>query len=269
MYGYKDILSVILAEGEWVESRAGKAKRISHEFMLTDLRDGFPLITSRQFFYKGMEGELACFVKGHTNIDEFEKRGCNFWRANLDDWNAKRGTPNNKDLGKIYGYQLRNFNGVDQLRKVIDEAKTNPQSRRLLVSYWNPPEMDDMVLPSCHYSWQISVVGGHLDLIFNMRSCDMALGFPTDLASYALLAHLIANELGLTARFLTAVIADAHIYERNIPGVEHYIDRKVYPRPKMKLLCPKGMPVEDFDVGMVEFTNYAHGGPINMGGMAV
>lgn len=269
MHAYKDILGIILAEGEWVESRAGRAKRISHEFFMTDLRDGFPMITSRQFFHKGMVGELACFVRGFTDIFDFRVRGCNFWDANLNDWNAKRDTPDNTNLGPIYGKQLRDFNGIDQLRKVIDEAKANPQSRRLLVSYWNPAELEKMALPSCHYSWQISIVGEHLDLIFNMRSCDMALGFPTDITSYALLAHLIANELGLTPRFLTAVIADAHIYEQNIPAVEQYIDRPVFPKPRLELRCPKGMPVEDFDVGMVEFKDYLHGSPINMGGMAV
>jgi thymidylate synthase len=269
MQNYKDILNTILTEGDAMSSRAGNVTRISHEFIFHDLRDGFPLISGRQMFVKGIIGELICFLRGYTNIDEYKKRGCNFWDANLEDWNNKNGTPNNKDLGPIYAKQLRNFNGVDQLRSVIEEAKINPTSRRLLVNYWNPAEMNEAVLPCCHYSWQISVVGDYLDLIFNMRSVDCALGMPSDLVHYGLLAHLIGNEIGKTPRHLTGVFADCHIYDANLDGVKEYLTRPTFKKPTLKLNCPQGMPVEEFEVGMVEFEGYQHAGPINMGKMAV
>lgn len=264
MQQYKDILNIILAEGDEVPSRAGPVKRISHEFFMCDLRDGFPLLTGRQMHTKGIIAELICFLRGYTNIDEYTKRGCNFWTANLEEINAKNGTPANKDLGPIYAKQLRDFNGVDQLRKVIDEAKVNPMSRRLLVSYWNPEDMEKAALPCCHYAWQISVVGKYLDLIFHMRSVDCALGMPTDIAHYALLAHLIANELGLEARNLTGTFADCHIYMQNKDGVEAYLSRQLFKKPTLKLNCLPGMPVEKFDIGMVEFENYMHGSAIKM-----
>jgi thymidylate synthase len=268
MLNYNDALIEIIKDGDEVPSRAGPVLRLSHQFLTFDLRDGFPLLTGRKAFYKGMLAELECFVKGFTNIDEYTSRGCNFWTANLEDWNNKRGTPGNKNLGHIYPYQLRHFNGVDQLRTVINTAKADPTSRRLLVSYWNPADLDKGCLPPCHYSWQLSIVNGYLDLMFTMRSCDMALGFPTDLGHYAGLNHLIANELGLRPRFVSASIADAHIYKQNLDGVKEYLTRQQHPLPQIELNAPAGMPVEQFDASKVVFINYQHESAIDMGGMA-
>lgn len=262
MRQYSDILSMILADGELVETRAGLVKRLSHEFFMTDLRNGFPAITGRKLFWQPMAAELACFVKGYTDILEFRKRGCKIWDKDLARHNIANNTPLNTDLGRIYGSLWRDFQGVDQLRAVINEAKVNPASRRLLVTAWDPSITKDQVLPPCHYAFQLSVVNGHLDLIFSMRSVDMAVGFPFDIASYGLLTHLIANELGLTPRYLTASLADAHIYLANAEGVEEYLSRQLFAAPTLQLNILAGTPVEDFEPANAKLINYVHGSPI-------
>lgn len=268
MRSYKDILGTTLSDGDIVNSRAGAVTRISHEFWTHDLRYGFPAITSRKLAFKSMAGELACFLKGYTDISEFHARNCKIWDKNLADHNKMFGCEANTDLGPIYGAQWRNFGGVDQLREVIGEAKANPASRRLLVSAWNPGQMDQMVLPPCHYAFQLSIVKGHLDLMFHMRSVDLALGFPFDVASYALLTHLIANELGLIPRWLTGTFGDAHIYHQNIEGVLEYVSRPAHKLPDLQLHCPKGMRVEEFEPSMADLINYNYELAIDMGEMA-
>lgn len=264
MQAYNDILNGIIRDGDSVDSRAGPVLRLSHEFFMHDLRNGFPAITGRKLAFNAMAAELACFVKGLRDVQDFKDRGCNIWDKDLARFNAEQNMPGNTDLGPVYGVQWRNFGGVDQLRQVIDTAKTDPGSRRLLVSAWNPPEIKDMVLPPCHVMFQISIVNQHLDLIFYMRSVDMALGFPFDIASYGLLTHLIANELGLTPRWLTAVLADCHLYKANLAGIEAYLKAKTFPLPQLVLDVLPGMPVEQFEPGMAALSNYSHSPAIKM-----
>lgn len=270
MHSYKLLLQNTLLHGTPADSRAGAVLRSSHLFWTHDLRLGFPLLTARKMFTKGIIGELVCFVKGYTDISEYTKRGCNFWTANLEDMNRRNGTPDNTDLGPIYAKQLRNFNGVDQLRKVLNNARDDSTSRRLLVNYWNPAEMDKTALPCCHYAWQISIVDNkYLDLIFHMRSVDLALGLPTDIAHYGLLAHLLANELFLTPRQLSCSLADAHIYGNNLPGVTEYLEAPDKPLPTLTVTLPPGAFSECAEVDSFVFENYNPGPAINMGKMAV
>ena len=270
MQSYKALLKTVLTDGRPAKSRAGYVVRLSHVFWSHDMQLGFPLLTARKMFTKGIIGELVCFVKGLTDISEYTARGCNFWTANLNDMNRRNNTPNNTDLGPIYAKQLRNFNGVDQLRTVLAEAKSNPESRRLLVNYWNPAEMSQTALPCCHYAWQISVVDNkYLDLIFHMRSVDCALGLPTDIAHYGLLMSLIANELDLIPRQLSCSLADSHIYDINRQGVDEYLHAPEYTLPTLKLTLAKGAPVESAEVDSFIFENYNHGPAINFGGMAL
>lgn len=248
MKNYKDLLRKVIHEGIPMPSRAGDVLRLSHEMLSWDLRDGFPAITSRKLHTQAMLGELACFVKGLTNIQEFKIRGCNIWDANLADYNAKNNCPDNTDLGRIYGALWRDLGSVDQLRSVIDGFKKDPYNRRLVVSAWYPADFDKAVLPPCHYSFQISAPDNeHIDLIFNMRSCDLALGAPFDIASYAVLLHLIANEVKRIPRKLTAVFADAHIYVANLEGVQKYVNRPHHELPMLGLNMPRGASVETFE----------------------
>jgi thymidylate synthase len=260
MQSYKDIVSIVMAEGEDVDTRLGKARRISHEFITMDLRLGFPLLTARKMHVKGIAAELACFLRGHTDIREFESRGCNYWRKDLNRYNEKHNTPNNNNLGRIYGAQYRNWNHhIDQLRNVLAEAKTDPGSRRLVVTLWNPSEIHQMTVPPCYTSWQISIVGDFIDLCWTQRSVDLALGAPSDIASMALLTHLIGNELGKTPRRLTGFFVDGHIYHANFEGVEQYLSQQSHKLPVLTLAMKPGAQVETFEPEMMKLTNYIHG----------
>lgn len=265
MKTYKELLLKLINKGTIAESRAGKVIKLSHELISFDLKEGFPAITARKFHFKPMAAELACFVKGITDNEEFKQRGCNIWTANLDDFNQRNGTPDNTDLGPIYGAQWRDFYSKDQMRDVIDRVKRDPFDRRLVVSAWNPMQLDQMALPPCHIMWQLnSVDGKRLDLIFYMRSVDMALGFPFDIASYALLLHLICHETGYWPGKVTAVLADVHIYKQNLEGVMEYLAADTHPLPRLLLEMPLGAKVEDFEPRHAELMNYKHGPNVKM-----
>lgn len=265
MNNYDDLLRKIITHGDLAPSRAGNVYKLSHEMLSFDLREGFPAITGRKLQFAVMAGELACFVKGETDIMEFHKRGCRIWDANLADFNKRKGTPNNTDLGPVYGAQWRDFYGIDQLRTVIDKLKADCYDRRLLVTAWNPAQFEEMALPPCHLMWQLSTTDGvHLDLMFYMRSVDMALGFPFDIASYALLLHLIANEVGMVPRKVTASLADVHIYAQNVPGIRTYLDRPKHPKPMLHLDMAVGMPVEYFEPELAMLLKYEYEPVIQM-----
>jgi thymidylate synthase len=258
--------------GDVKESRAGNVMSVSHVTWSHDMREGFPAITGRKLAFKTMAAELECFVKGLSRIYEFQSRGCHIWDANLADFNARTGRPDNKDLGPIYGVLWRGLTDKapsipDQLVELLAEAKANPQSRRLLVTAWAPGVSNDaslVALPPCHLLWQISIVGPWLDLCFYMRSVDLALGLPFDIASYALLQSLIAHELGYKPRTLTAFLADAHIYTQNLPGVTEYLTRNVFTLPTLNLGTAPGSKVIDFSYKDVSLSGYTCGDAIKM-----
>lgn len=261
---YQDLLNRVLNFGETRTDRTGVGTiSIFGAMFVHDLTTGFPAVTVKALPFKVMAAELACFVKGLTDIREFQKRGCHIWDENWADFVARSGiaetSPDYYDLGPIYGAQWRNFNGmhVDQLRRVLAEAKNRPDSRRLLVTSWNPLELDESALPPCHTHWQISVrESQYLDMAFYMRSVDLCLGFPFDIASYALFCHLIANELGLIPRKLICYMADAHIYTNHIDGALTMVERAPKPLPRLELLCCAGMPVEEFEPEMAVLSGY-------------
>lgn len=265
MKDYNRLLQKIIDHGTRAPSRAGAVYKLSHEMLTFDLRNGFPAITGRKLQFPMVCGELACFLKGKTDILDFHQRGVRIWDANLQDANRRNGTPHNTDLGPIYGAQWRDFYGVDQLRTVIDKLKADRYDRRLLVSAWNPAQLEQMALPPCHLMWQLTTTDGeHLDLIFYMRSVDMALGFPFDIASYALILHLVANEVGMTPRKVSAVLADVHIYAQNIGGIEKYLDRPNHPLPKLHLTLEPGQAVEEFEPHHAHLIDYHYESPIQM-----
>jgi len=202
-----------------VGTRALFATQIRH-----DWADGFPLITHRKLMPTGAFGEMYCFMNGFTNNKTLKAWGCNFWDANLKAWNERTGDLDNSDLGSVYGAQWRNFNGVDQLQGVINEAKANPTSRRLLVSCWNPAEMDEMCLPPCYYSFQLFIKDGRLSMLVNMRSVDLILGLPSDIAGHAFLQVALSQILGLKLGELVFNMADTHVYENHIETAKKMID---------------------------------------------
>lgn len=286
---FKNMVATVLNFGENRPDRTGVGTRgIFGGFLTHNLRAGFPALTLKRLPFKVMAGELACFLKGHTDIREFHKRGCHIWDANLAAYNAKEKiTPEELgeeafQLGPVYGAQWRAFgkwgfggSGIDQFRQAIDTAKTSPGSRRLFVSAWNPQEEEMMVLPPCHTHWQISVrnldqqCGDQyiLDLAFYMRSVDVMLGFPFDIASYSLLAHLIARECGFKVGNIAAFLGDVHIYANHIDGALELLERPSSGQvPQLKwnedviaeavTKNPLGFRVEDFEPSWVDLENY-------------
>jgi len=263
------LLTQVLETGDRKQSRAGPVLSLHHLMVSHDMRNGFPVLTGRKFAFKTMAAELECFVKGTANINEFHARNCHIWDANLADFNMRTGWANNKDLGPIYGnvWRGRHPNGPDQLTEMLDDAVATPLSRRLLVTAWLPGVSNDpmrVALPPCHVLWQISIFKPYVDLCFYMRSVDLALGLPFDVASYGLLQCLIGRQLKLTPRRLTGFLADAHVYESNLPGVWEYLARPTFDLPTLVLDPTSSDQVVDFDYRACSLENYQSGAPIAM-----
>lgn len=229
--GYKNLLSDILINGELKPNRTGTdAYSVFNRTLEHDMIQGFPLLTSKKVSFKAARTELLWILQGRTDLKYLEDNGVNYWTPDY-----KRSGRTDGTLGPIYGAQWRNFGGVDQLANVINELKQNPNSRRLLVSAWNPIEMEDMALPPCHYAFQLYVRDSQLDLMWMQRSVDMFLGLPYDIAMYALLLELIAKEAGYVPGKLMCQLGDCHIYENHVEQAQKYIDRPRRVMPTLEL----------------------------------
>jgi len=199
-----------------------------------DLADGFPLLTTRKLPWRNIVGELRSFLEGATTQAEFATNGCEvFWKAwsnNLSDRGQcdRHGNPFLPgDLGYIYGSQWRDFggSGVDQLQHVLDCLQDRPTDRRMVVSAWNPPDHSMMALPPCHVMWIVTPYNGRLNLSWFQRSCDFPIGVPCNIASYALLAHILAKWAGLTPGKIDCIFCDSHIYQNQLDGVAEQLSR--------------------------------------------
>lgn len=244
---YFRLLRDILTDGRWKNNRTGiKTIGIFGTMIKIDMAGGFPLLTTRKLPFKSIKVELEGFIKGITDKKWYQERGCHFW----DEWcnpqkisyghdeKTKKEMFEESDLGKIYGYQWRNFNssGFDQLKKVVDTLKSNPTDRRMIVSAWNPCELNEMALPPCHFSWMVGVEEDRLNLAWIQRSVDSVCGLPTNIASYALLLHLLAKEANLKEGILTGHLIDTHIYENHLKNLMIQLERipKVLPTIQTK-----------------------------------
>lgn len=227
-------LSLILHKGEVCENRTGiNTIAYAGVSLRHDMAEGFPLLTIRKMPFNASKVELQGFINGITSKSWYKENGCNFWNEwcspvvvpyGNDDATKKRMLEED-DLGPIYGAQWRSFSGQsDQLKEIITELKKNPDSRRMVVSSWNPLENKKMALMPCHTHWQIDVINGRLNLYYYQRSCDYILG--NNLSSYGLLLHLLAKESGLKEGVLTAFWANTHIYENQMDGVKELLKRK-------------------------------------------
>jgi thymidylate synthase len=253
---YKQVVEKVLREGKRKNNRtATDTVSVSGCMIEYSMANGFPLLTTKKMAWKTIRVELEGFIKGVTDKSWFQERGCKIW----NEWCTPAKVPyghdeatyqamaEEKDLGPIYGFQWRNFNGqykfgaegfsggVDQLAKAIETLKTNPDSRRILVNAWNPQQLDEMALVPCHYSYQLLCNDGELDLLWNQRSCDIFLGIPFNIASYALLLELIARECDLKAGKLIGFLGDAHIYVNHLDQLEEQMKREPYAPPTLKL----------------------------------
>ncbi len=207
-----------------------------------DLRDGFPATTTKRLAFKQVLGELLCFIHGKDNLEDFHKLGVKIWDANAKATNWSPRAPG--DVGRIYGVQWRDWQGakgsVDQLTNLIANLKADPYSRRHVVTAWQPAELDQMCLPPCHILFQCYVTGNFLDLRVDMRSVDLFLGMPFDVASYAVLLSMLAQEVGLKSRYLIFQLGDTHIYLNHIDQVQEMLTRKPRKLPKL-VMASKSM----------------------------
>ncbi len=246
-------------------TRNGMTRALFAEQLRFDLTQGFPAITTKKLAFKSMKGELICFIKGASNVKDFQALGCNVWNDNAEAGYWKPKAKSEGDLGRIYGVQWRDWitpdgRHIDQLSEVIARLKKDPFDRRLIVTAWNPGELDQMALPPCHMSFQLFVEADKdgnpefLSLHMNQRSCDTFLGVPFNIASYALLLEMIASIVGLKAHELVITFNDVHIYHEHFDAVREQLSREPFPLPKLKLTPRKSL--FDFTIDDIELVDY-------------
>ncbi len=247
MQQYHDALRTVLAHGIPSTDRTGTGT-ISHFGLQSryPLADGFPLVTTKKLHLKSIIHELLWFLKGDTNIRYLNDNGVTIW----DEWADAEG-----DLGPVYGRQWRDFGGVDQIETLLDMIRRSPDSRRLIVSAWNPPDVPQMALPPCHTMWQVRILGGKLHLQLYQRSADMFLGVPFNIASYALLLVMLAHVTGYEPGDFVHSIGDAHIYSNHMDQVQTQLSRDIRSLPTLRIT--RAVPsLFDFRYEDFEITGY-------------
>ena len=232
MKQYLDLLRHIRANGVMKEDRTGTGTQSVFGYQMRfDLSEGFPLLTTKKVHLRSIIYELLWFIAGDTNVKYLQDHGVTIW----DEWADENG-----DLGPVYGHQWRSWPApegrvIDQLSMVIDTIRRNPDSRRMLVTAWNPAEVDKMALPPCHCLFQFYVAGGKLSCQLYQRSADVFLGVPFNIASYALLTMMIAQVCGLEPGEFVHTTGDTHIYRNHFDQVAIQLAREPRPLPRMRL----------------------------------
>ncbi len=258
---YLDLLAQLL-DAPHKDDRTGTGTRVLFGHQLRfDLQKGFPLLTTKFVPLKSVVAELLWFISGSTNNNDLLKRGSTIWNEWADE---------NGELGKIYGHQWRNFGagagflgvqrGFDQLEWLIDEIQTNPTSRRLYVTASNPQDKDEQALDTCHNYFQVVIIGNKLNLLFRMRSTDVFLGLPFNIASYAVLAHMLALETGYEVGELVYQGCDVHLYENHIEQAKEQLSRTPLDFP---WLMVNQKPFFDYTENDFTLDGYEHLGKIN------
>lgn len=275
-YQYLNLIENILENGTWEEGRNGKTKSVFGHMMRFSLKNGkIPILTTKQTAWKTCLKELLWFIGGKTNNNILREQGVHIWDANAaPEFLESRGLGHYSDgeLGPIYGHQWRHFNakwegdddysgeGIDQLQNIIDALKdpTQRTSRRLIMTAWNPCQLDEMALPPCHILCQFNVHNGNqLSCALYQRSADVLLGAPFNIASYSFLTHLLAKLTGLEAYEFVYFTGNCHIYEQHIEGAKIQITRNPYPFPNVSIKQFKEN-MNDFQVEDFELHNYQH-----------
>ncbi|MCQ2741600.1 MAG: thymidylate synthase [Alphaproteobacteria bacterium] len=250
MKQYLDLLRDIMENGQDADNRTGiYARKVFGRMMRFDLSKGFPLVTTKKTYLRAIIHELIWLLSGNTNIKYLHDNNVTIW----DEWADENG-----NLGPVYGHQWRNFNsqGIDQIKDVIERIKKNPQDRRLIVSAWNPAQIDQMALPPCHCFFQFDVTpDGKLNCMLYQRSCDMFLGVPFNIASYSLLTMMVAQVCGLKPGEFVHTLGNAHIYSNHFEQVKLQLTREPYPLPQMKI-NPNVKNIDDFKFEDFELVNY-------------
>jgi thymidylate synthase len=239
---YHDLLRLVLEEGIARSDRTGTGTlSIFGAQARFDLRERFPLLTTKKLHLKSIIYELLWFLRGETNVRYLNEHGVTIW----DEWADEKG-----NLGRVYGAQWRDWRGangihVDQIDKIISDIRENPSSRRLIVSAWNPAEIDKMALPPCHVLFQFYVNGGELSCQLYQRSADLFLGVPFNIASYSLLTMMMAQVCDLTPGDFVHTFGDLHLYQNHLEQAREQLSRECRPLPRIQL-NPKVKRLEDF-----------------------
>ena len=232
MRQYLDLMRYVLEQGSEKTDRTGTGTlSVFGPQMRFDLADGFPLVTTKKLHLHSIIHELLWFLQGNTNIDYLKRNKVRIW----DEWADENG-----DLGPVYGAQWRSWRTadggtVDQIQQLVDNIKSSPDSRRLIVSAWNVGEIENMALPPCHAFFQFYVAEGRLSCQLYQRSADIFLGVPFNIASYALLLMMVAQVTGLEAGEFVHTLGDAHLYTNHLPQARLQLERKPFPLPTMLL----------------------------------
>lgn len=263
---YDNLVAHVIMNGEHRPSRAGFTVGLFGTVLRIDcLEQGnFPILTQRKIFVKGILGELDAFLQGTTSLQDFKDAGCNYWDANAAAWSRNDELAvYNQSVGKIYGYQWRNWEGhLDQVRELVVNLKANPYSRRHLLTTYNPAELGDMCLPPCHLLAQFNVrTTKQLDCIVTMRSVDLCLGLPSDIIAYATLMLVLCNETGYTPGKLTFMLGDTHVYRNHIDTFQEHMLRPMHALPKFKLA--DDTTTDNFTASNLELINYQHSGVLS------
>ena len=250
---YEDLVRTILREGTLKSDRTGTGTiSLFGRQMRFDLSHSFPLITTKKVYFRGIAYELLWFLKGSQNVRWLQENRVHIW----DEW----ADPETGDLGPVYGVQWRSWpaptpedphHTIDQIAKVLDLIRTHPDSRRMIVTAWNPAQVDSMALPPCHALFQFYVADGKLSCQLYQRSCDMFLGVPFNIASYALLTLMMAQQADLEPGEFVWTGGDCHIYDNHVEQVLEQLSRKPYPYPTMRIRKADSIfsyQYEDFEV---------------------
>ena len=252
MKQYLDLARRILDEGNRRGDRTGTGtiSVFGHQ-MTFDLKEGFPLLTTKKLHTKSIIYELLWFLKGSTNVHWLQEHGVRIW----NEWADADG-----ELGPVYGHQWRSWTGadgrtIDQIKEVIEQIRTTPESRRLIVSAWNVAEIEEMKLPPCHVMFQFYVANGELSCQLYQRSGDVFLGVPFNIASYSLLTMMVAQVCGLRPGKFVHTLGDAHIYINHLDQINEQLTREPYPLPTMKL-NPEVRNIDDFKFEDFELEGY-------------
>ncbi|ALG68390.1 thymidylate synthase [Beggiatoa leptomitoformis] len=247
MHTYLALLQDILDHGVTKTDRTGTGTRsVFGRQLRFDLTQGFPLVTTKKLHLRSIVYELLWFLRGDTNVRYLQENEVHIWDA----WAKPDG-----DLGLIYGKQWVNFGGINQIEQLVAGIRQNPDSRRHIVSAWNPPELALMALPPCHLLFQCYVAEGKLSLLLYMRSSDTFIGLPFNIASYALLAEMIAQQCDLVAAELVVTLGDAHIYLNHLAQVQMQLERKPYALPTLQI-AQKPASIFEYAFEDFEILNY-------------
>ena len=266
MKNYLGALKHCYENGDFVKSRAGNVKKSFGYQMRFDLQEGFPAVTTKKLAWKAMVSELLWFLEGSSDERRLAEILYEDKRDNLEDKNTiwtqnanaeywKQKSKFSGDVGRIYGVQWRDFNGVDQLKNLIEGLKKEPDSRRHILTAWNPAELHNMSLPPCHAFSQFYVSDNKLSCQLYQRSCDMFLGVPFNIASYSILIHIIAKECGYEVGEFIHSLGDFHIYEEHFEQVKIQLTREPKKLPVLKFNQKK---IHEYKTSDFELINYEH-----------